>query len=73
MLAQKAPEGNPHSPAPSHRAVHRTPEGHTTKHSRHKAGLNFGDCFSCALAKATGEELLFKGNDFVLTDIEAAG
>jgi ribonuclease VapC len=39
---------------------------------RHKAGLNFGDCFSYALAKATGEPLLFKGNDFSLTDIEAA-
>lgn len=39
---------------------------------RHKAGLNFGDCFSYALAKATHEPLLFKGNDFALTDIEAA-
>jgi ribonuclease VapC len=39
---------------------------------RHKAGLNYGDCFSYALAKATGEPLLFKGNDFALTDIVAA-
>lgn len=39
---------------------------------RHKAGLNFGDCFSYALAKATGEPLLFKDNDFAMTDIEAA-
>lgn len=39
---------------------------------RHKAGLNFGDCFSYALAKAAGEPLLFKGDDFPLTDIEAA-
>ncbi len=39
---------------------------------RHKAGLNFGDCFSYALAKATGEPLLFKGDDFGLTDIQAA-
>jgi ribonuclease VapC len=39
---------------------------------RHKAGLNFGDCFSYALAKAAGEPLLFKGNDFSQTDIEAA-
>ena len=38
---------------------------------RHKAGLNFGDCFAYALAKATGEPLLFKGNDFSQTDIEA--
>ena len=29
---------------------------------RHPAALNFGDCFSYALAKATGEPLLFKGN-----------
>lgn len=39
---------------------------------RHKAGLNFGDCFAYALAKATGEPLLFKGNDFGQTDILAA-
>ncbi len=39
---------------------------------RHKAGLNFGDCFAYALAKATGEPLLFKGNDFSQTDILAA-
>ena len=38
----------------------------------HPAGLNFGDCFSYALAAATGEPLLFKGRDFSLTDIEAA-
>jgi ribonuclease VapC len=39
---------------------------------RHKAGLNFGDCFSYALAKVSGEPLLFKGRDFRKTDIEAA-
>lgn len=39
---------------------------------RHKAGLNFGDCFSYALAKATGEPLLSKGADFSQTDIKAA-
>jgi len=39
---------------------------------RHNAGLNFGDCFSYALAKATGEPLLFKGNDFSQTDIKTA-
>jgi len=39
---------------------------------RHKAGLNYGDCFSYALAKATGEPLLFKGNDFRQTDIVVA-
>ena len=37
--------------------------------SGHKAGLNFGDCFAFALAKSTGEDLLFKGNDFGHTDI----
>lgn len=36
---------------------------------RHKAGLNFGDCFAYALAKESGEELLFKGDDFTYTDI----
>lgn len=38
---------------------------------RHRAGLNYGDCFSYALAKATGEPLLFKGDDFSRTDIAA--
>jgi ribonuclease VapC len=36
---------------------------------KHPAGLNFGDCFAYALASATGEPLLFKGNDFAQTDI----
>lgn len=39
---------------------------------RHPAGLNFGDCFSYALAKLTNEALLFKGEDFSLTDISKA-
>jgi len=39
---------------------------------RHKAALNFGDCFACALAKITDEPLLFKGNDFSKTDIQSA-
>lgn len=39
---------------------------------RHPAGLNFGDCFSYALAKALGEPLLFKGDDFRQTDIQPA-
>jgi len=38
---------------------------------RHKAGLNFGDCFAYALAKQTNEPLLYKGNDFSQTDIPA--
>lgn len=36
---------------------------------RHPAGLNYGDCFSYALAAARGEPLLAKGDDFVRTDI----
>ncbi len=37
--------------------------------SGHPAGLNFGDCFAYALAKARGEPLLFKGEDFARTDL----
>jgi ribonuclease VapC len=36
---------------------------------RHSACLNFGDCFSYALAKISGEPLLFKGSDFSNTDV----
>ena len=39
---------------------------------RSPARLNFGDCFAYALAKTSGEPLLFKGRDFAQTDIEAA-
>jgi len=42
------------------------------KGSSHPAQLNFGDCFAYALAKFTGEPLLFKGDDFVHTDIKPA-
>jgi ribonuclease VapC len=35
-------------------------------------GLNFGDCFAYALSKATGEPLLFKGEDFARTDVVSA-
>jgi ribonuclease VapC len=38
----------------------------------HPARLNFGDCFAYALAKDTGEPLLFKGEDFGKTDVVAA-
>lgn len=38
----------------------------------HRAQLNFGDCMSYALAKVTGEPLLFKGEDFTHTDITPA-
>jgi ribonuclease VapC len=39
---------------------------------RHPASLNFADCLSYALAKRADEPLLFIGNDFSQTDIEAA-
>jgi ribonuclease VapC len=39
---------------------------------RHSASLNYGDCFSYALAKVKGEPLLFKGEDFPHTDITVA-
>ena len=39
---------------------------------KHPAGLNIGDCCAYALAKYSGEPLLFKGNDFAQTDIRAA-
>lgn len=38
----------------------------------HPAKLNFGDCFSYALAETTDEPLLFKGEDFARTDIQRA-
>jgi len=39
---------------------------------RHPAGLNFGDCFSYALASQRAEPLLFKGDDFAKTDVVVA-
>jgi ribonuclease VapC len=39
---------------------------------RHPAALNYGDCFAYALAKLTGEPLLFKGEDFARTDVRPA-
>jgi len=42
------------------------------KGSGHPAQLNFGDCFAYALAKATSEPLLFKGDDFAQTDVASA-
>lgn len=42
------------------------------KTSGHPAKLNFGDCFAYALAKVEAEPLLFKGRDFIHTDIESA-
>jgi ribonuclease VapC len=39
---------------------------------RHPAKLNFGDCMAYALARETGEDLLFKGTDFGKTDVAVA-
>ena len=41
------------------------------RRGHHPAALNFGDCFSYALASVMGESLLFVGNDFTQTDIAA--
>jgi len=40
---------------------------------RNRAGLNYGDCFAYALAKVSGEPLLYKGDDLVHTDIGTVG
>ena len=42
------------------------------KGSGHRANLNFGDCFSYALARDKREPILFKGDDFVHTDLRSA-
>jgi ribonuclease VapC len=42
------------------------------KGSGHRANLNFGDCFSYALAREKREPILFKGDDFVHTDLRPA-
>ena len=39
---------------------------------RHRAALNYGDCFAYALARVSAEPLLFKGDDFAQTDIRPA-
>jgi ribonuclease VapC len=43
--------------------------GQRTSTSRHRAGLNFGDCAAYALAMAEAEPLLFKGTNFGATDV----
>jgi ribonuclease VapC len=56
---------------PSHAELARTAYRQFGK-GRRPAGLNFGDCFSYALALALGEPLLFVGSDFSRTDVEVA-
>jgi ribonuclease VapC len=41
------------------------------RNGRHRASLNYGDCFAFVLAKTSGEPLLFKGDNFPHTDITA--
>jgi ribonuclease VapC len=53
-------------------ATARTAFGRYGKGMGHPAQLNFGDCFSYALAKTRNLPLLFKGNDFSQTDILSA-
>jgi ribonuclease VapC len=53
-------------------AVARTAYRDFGKGSGHPAQLNFGDCFAYALATVTDRPLLFKGDDFVHTDIRPA-
>jgi ribonuclease VapC len=53
-------------------AVARSAFGRYGKGIGHPARLNFGDCFSYALAKTRNLPLLFKGNDFIHTDIPSA-
>ncbi len=45
---------------------------HVYGKGRHRASLNFGDCFVYGTAKALGHRLLYKGNDFAQTDIASA-
>jgi ribonuclease VapC len=54
---------------PRHAEIARQAYRDFGKGSGHSAGLNFGDCFAYALARDTGEPLLYKGNDFSLTDV----
>ncbi len=46
------------------------PEADDFAKGNHPAGLNIGDCCACALAKYSGEPLLFKGDDFSRTDLK---
>ena len=56
------------------RAAHDALEAHSRygKGTQHPAQLNLGDCFAYAQAKSAGAALLFKGDDFSKTDVEAA-
>ena len=69
FLDESGIELEPVTPAQAHaarRAWRRFGKGN------HPAGLNFGDCFAYALAEVMREPLLFKGQDFALSDVEVA-
>ena len=69
LVAQFEIQAVPFTPGMAHLAAdafHRFGRG------RHKAALNYGDCMSYALAKSLDAPLLYKGNDFALTDLRNA-
>ncbi len=57
---------------PRHAEIARRAYRDFGKGSGHPAGLNFGDCFAYTLARDSGEPLLYKGDDFVHTDVNSA-
>jgi ribonuclease VapC len=59
-------------PVTAEQAEHARAAYHRFGRGNHPARLNCGDCFAYALARDTGEPLLFKGGDFGRTDVEAA-
>lgn len=70
MLAQFEIEVVPFTA--EHAAIARQAHRDFGRGSGHPAGLNLGDCFAYALARATGEPLLYKGDDFGHTDVRSA-
>lgn len=85
MAARKGPQGEVALDALLQRldieVIAMTPEAATfarSAYARYGKGigspavLNYGDCLAYGVARATGEPLLFKGEDFLATDIEAA-
>ena len=57
------------NPSPSSKRKLLVVLGNISARANHPAALNFGDCFAYALAETTREPLLFKGDDFELTDV----
>jgi hypothetical protein len=63
--------GSPSFTRSSRRDSVASPTATSGSGSGHPARLNLGDCFAYALAKDTGEPLLYKGDDFVHTDVRS--